>query len=420
MSAFNKFKDGVGKSAVKESMRNVALRVTGYSQENGRDLVHGVDIETGQEVSAFLRPLPEDVAKSLRMPRPEVPDFVAEKGEIENILSSVPESMRRAVASGIKSKTEPGGVIILENVFEDKKAGGALSARWMTSAFKYEGSAQIMSGVMARINPARVIDEDSKKVRQTATLMLPDEAKKVNSAGELTGALVNALSAKNGAAAMVRVSDGASVLVAEISRGFFKALDNNGVEIKDESGAPVYVQRSAEETADVFLKSEVGKAAVECADGDLAVEVIPMLTMAMGSATKAGITKESLDPLMQYDRAYRVPAAGKNGFARSVVVFYPNKGDSGSPHAFTLIKPTLSRAEVLIPEGIPTANISVASPVVKVDHPSIERDQPVYDHSAAGIPEVTDLSDFEGADVPRNSPQQQQQPQSMRRPGLGM
>lgn len=83
-----------------------------------------------------------------------------------------------------------------KSAFKDKNAGGAPSARWMSSAFKYDGSAQVLSGVMARVNPPVVLDEDSKRVRQTATLMLSDEAKAVSSGGELTAALVEVLSAK--------------------------------------------------------------------------------------------------------------------------------------------------------------------------------------------------------------------------------
>lgn len=57
---------------------------------------------------------------------------------------------------------------------------------------------------------------------------------------------------------------------------------------------------------------------VDCAAEGLKVEVIPMLTMAMGSATKTAMTKDGLDPIMQFDRPYRVEAAGKNGFYYAV------------------------------------------------------------------------------------------------------
>lgn len=400
MSAFDKLKQVVAKSQKQESPRNVALRVTGYATEDGRDLVKGVDLETGEEVAAFLRPLPEDVAKKLRKPRPEVKDFKAEKGEISSILGSLNDEMRKQVARGIHSKTEPDGVIILESAFKDKNAGGALSARWMSSAFKYDGSAQVLSGVMARVNPPVVLDEDSKRVRQTATLMLSDQAQAVSSGGELTAALVEVLSAKNGAAAMVRVSDGVSVSVVELNRGFTKEKDAQGKEVKGADGKPVYIQRTPEEVAAYFVGTDAGKAAVDCAAEGLKVEVIPMLTMAMGSATKAAMTKEGLDPIMQFDRPYRVEAAGKNGFTPSIIVFYPNKGDEGGLHAFTMIKPTLTRAEVLVPEGIPTPNIAVSSPVVKVDHPSVANEELASHDAVGGLPEIADLSDFEADPTP--------------------
>lgn len=82
MSAFDKLKQVVAKSQQQESPRNVALRVTGYATEDGRDLVKGIDLETGEEVAAFLRPLPEDVVKKAAQAAAGSEGFQGRKGEI--------------------------------------------------------------------------------------------------------------------------------------------------------------------------------------------------------------------------------------------------------------------------------------------------------------------------------------------------
>lgn len=60
---------------------------------------------------------------------------------------------------------------------------------------------------------------------------------------------------------MVRVSDGASVSVVELNRGFTKQKDAQGKEVKGADGKPVYIQRTPEEVAAYFVGTDAGKAA---------------------------------------------------------------------------------------------------------------------------------------------------------------
>src|SRR5260363_307254 len=58
---------------------NFALRVSGYTQDDqGRDAVTGVRLDTGETVTVVLRPY----QGPLKAPRAEVKDFTLQRGEI--------------------------------------------------------------------------------------------------------------------------------------------------------------------------------------------------------------------------------------------------------------------------------------------------------------------------------------------------
>lgn len=411
MSAFDKFQKATrpNKASSEGSTRTVALRVSGYEEVAGRHFVLGTDMETGESVKAYLRDLPADQAAKLRKPRPEIKDFVAKKGEIEQMLNAIADSaLRRQVASGVKNKTEPGGVIILDGVFFDEKAG-ALSSRWANSASKYDGAALVLPNAMARVNPLRSKERDGKTTHtMTVTLLDVEAATLVGSQGELAAQLGEALQHPNGAGAMVRISDGSSVATVEVRRGF-KKLENGE-----------FVQRTAEEVVNYFLGTDRGKAAAECADDDgVKVEIIPTITMAIGSATKAAKLQNGVEALQNTDRAYRL-ADGKNGFAETVVVYYPNTGEAGGMHVFSQVSPVCSHGPFLPPEALTTKNIAgVDSPLVKTTHPA---EAAAVAEGAVAEPEVVqvNLDDYEVAEPGVQAVPPAARPAARPRTGLGL
>ncbi|MDL5439804.1 hypothetical protein, partial [Escherichia coli] len=64
------------------------LLVTGYGQDGqNRDIVKGMRLDTGDEISVALRAYR---GPTLKAPRAEVKDFVAAEGEISAIMKSLP------------------------------------------------------------------------------------------------------------------------------------------------------------------------------------------------------------------------------------------------------------------------------------------------------------------------------------------
>src|SRR5260363_8502 len=89
---------------------NFALRVSGYTQDDqGRDAVTGVRL-----VTVVLRPY----QGPLKAPRAEVKDFATLEGEISKVIQSVSsDEMRKQVLKGMRAKTEPGGVILVQRAY---------------------------------------------------------------------------------------------------------------------------------------------------------------------------------------------------------------------------------------------------------------------------------------------------------------
>lgn len=371
---------------------NFLVQVTGYPDTPTGKVIAGIRMDTGQEVKVFLRDLPDAVKARLRNPRPEVANFVVEAGYFKRKLGVCDTDEERAqMMKGIANKTEPGGVIRVEQGFVDKKADGMVSARWITAASKFEGDAQVIPRALVRVNRCYVHESGSggeKTYSQTLTVVNPNTAKKVETSDDLVSHLQAALDNDNGSVAIVRAGRGEKVLSFEVRRG---AVQN---EAGDWSLRPVA------EAVNNFLASPNGEtlaAVVANQEEGVTVEVIQAMDMALGSATKSALLNKGEDKLINFDEHWRL-ANGRNGFADCYVVFTPNKG-SGN-HVFMQVGTISTSPTFVEASAIPTAHIAVSNPALEKVGSAVSAGAEQQD-----LPPVTDLADdIPLSDLPQAAP----------------
>src|SRR5260364_310263 len=77
------------------------------------------------------------IRKTLKAPRAEVKDFATLEGEISKVIQSVSsDEMRKQLLKGMRAKTEPGGVILVQRAYTERDTG-IVSAGWLQSTAKY-------------------------------------------------------------------------------------------------------------------------------------------------------------------------------------------------------------------------------------------------------------------------------------------
>ncbi len=406
MSLLNKLKArevGTGRGNL-PPMLNVAVQVLGFEG----DRIRGVRLDTNEEVTAHLRDLSDDDRARLKKERPAVEKFVCDKGYYEKRLSVCEsEEERKETLKGISNKTEPGGVVMFEGVYVDKNK--ELSARWATCISRWTNANMVLPKAMVRINPTFVREGENGKQTSynvSATILDIDAAIKVKDGAALRGALVEAFGAQgiaNGAGVMVRYMEGDQVIPMEQMLGS-KAIEGK----KNAAGFDEREFYTPEEAADHFLKSENGQMLASWDGEGAVVEVVPTLTVRMGSAAKEQMLgkdtkwtdKQGVDHVVTGDERLRnfgkrfALANGSRGFTECVVSFQEPKG-TASP-IFTVIEPYSFKPTFVPAVGVATANIAMSQNAVdslaRMEDGAV--DQPA---SAQGEFGGVDLNEFNDA-----------------------
>ena len=326
---------------------NFALLVTGYGQdEKQRDIVKGMRLDTGEDVSVFLRPY-QGVTKAARS---EVKDFVAADGELSAVMKALPtEEMRRQVLKGIKSKTEPGGTVIVQSAYPADK-NGLVNAKWLVAAAKFADHCKVAPNVMARIDsrPEKVNVEDWTP---TVTVISPRKSQRVNSEDELKVALKAAYegldSVKGQPVALVRLSDaGGNPKVVE-DRLFTKL---NPAHLADPS-QPKVLKDTPEAAVERFFAVHGPRLARFIGDPDITLEVIPGSRINMGPQAKASEAARK-DGIEGVNKSYRLvdKATDKTGFTPSYLVLH----NVGEGQVFVQAQPLSNKPPLYVSNDVPT------------------------------------------------------------------
>ncbi|HDR9034162.1 TPA: hypothetical protein QDB07_001631 [Burkholderia vietnamiensis] len=387
MSKLNSFQER-GSSSVTE---NFALQVSGYTKDaKNRDAVTGIRLDTGEEVTVVIRPYKGE--KPLKAPRSEVKDFVAGEGEISTMMKSLPsDEIRKQVLKGIKSKTEPGGTIIVQRAFTESDTG-VVSAYWLEAAAKYPEHCKVVSDVMLRIDPVFYKERNGRQVGYAnATALVTMASKKVTSLDQLKAALQYALSGVSGIKgvpmAYVRLSDG------EISR----AVDCRLMRVKNDAG--VY-ESKLNESIDKFLASQKGAQVVKLVgDPDLTIEVIPGQRISLGPHAKASF-ENSAEGLEKVNRAYRFQKDMKDdtGFTRSYLVLQEVEGGQ----VFSAAQPLSNKPAMFHPRDVPTQFFS-GSPTAIAENKEIAQHNDAAVVAASNAEDTDEDEPFEIDDVVQNA-----------------
>lgn len=375
---FDRLTPGAAKTE-RAPTQNIAVRIVGYDQTATPPVFKGTRMDTGEEVSVFLRDLPADTVKKLRQPRPELKDFDVPKGYYARKLAvcDTPEE-RRELLAGLKSKTEPGGIVVFDSVYPDATTG-LLSARWANSASRYDGAASV-GQAMVRVDPLVVRADESgevKSVTQTITLADVANAQRVSSPQDLASVVADAFARGSSAAIMVRAESSGEVKVIEQDRGFKKGDDDK------------YAPRPVDEAVAFFLNSPNGKLLTDILKSPegIKIEVVPLAKMVMGSYTKSVL--QSKNKLGDFDKAFRL-ANGENGFTECLVTYRDSPGDG--PGAFLDVKPITGRPTFVAASGLRTEAIALKDPSLAKPTPAAEADL-APPAASAGPADSIDLHD---------------------------
>ncbi|MBC8641683.1 hypothetical protein IAG25_33190 [Caballeronia sp. EK] len=326
---------------------NFVLQVTGYTQdEKGRDAITGLRMDTGEDVTVVLRPYKGD--KPLKSPRAEVKDFIAQDGEISNLMRNLPsDEMRKQVLKGMKAKTEPGGSILVQRAYVEPSTG-IVNAGWLQSAAKYPEHSAVLGNVMLRVDPVAYAERNGVQVSSSAaTAIAPERSQLVTSAEELNAALEAAFTGLPGVnarpLALIRLNDG----------GESKAIEFPLPVKRNEDGE--FIKATPRQAMKVFLGTDSGKATAQLAgDPDLTIEVIPGARISLGSQAKASF-EQGANGLEQVNRLYRFTKADQSetGFTPSYVVLH----DVGDAQVFSTAEPLSNKPALFHSRDISTKHL---------------------------------------------------------------
>lgn len=326
---------------------NFVLQVTGYTKDaKDREAVTGVRMDTGEDVTVVLRPYKGD--KPLAAPRAEVKDFIAQEGEISNLMRNLPsDEMRKQVLKGMKAKTEPGGSILVQRAYVESSTG-VVNAGWLQSAAKYSEHCTVLGNLMLRVDPVAYGERNGVQVSSSAaTAIAPERSQLVTSAEELNAALESAFTGMPGvnarAVALIRLNDG----------GESKAIEFPLPVKRNDDGE--FIKATPRQAVKVFLGTDSGKAIAQLAgDPDLTVEVIPGARISLGSQAKASFEKGT-NGLEQVNRLYRFTKGDQSetGFTASYVVLH----DVGDAQVFSTAEPLSNKPALFHSRDISTKHL---------------------------------------------------------------
>ncbi|CCD28941.1 hypothetical protein CAGGBEG34_190113 [Candidatus Glomeribacter gigasporarum BEG34] len=360
---------------------NFALRVSGYTQDDqGRDAVTGVRLDTGETVTVVLRPY----QGPLKAPRAEVKDFATLEGEISKVIQSVSsDEMRKQVLKGMRAKTEPGGVILVQRAYTERDTG-IVSAGWLQSAAKYADHCTVVGNVMLRMDPVRYREQAGEShAYASATALATDKSQRIKSAAQLSAALMEAFSGRNESLggptagrpiALIRLSDGNTHRAIEMALPGGKDPETNEYTLSTPSSA-----------AAAFLSSPNGKQAAQLAgDPEIGVEVIPGSRFSLGPHAKLSL-ENSAGGLERINRAYRFKkdVPDETGFTPSYIVLHAVPGG----HVFSTAEPLSNQPPLFHPREIATPHFS-GRPTLVAEHrtePNPDTDEAVLE-SPSDVP----------------------------------
>src|SRR5260363_388902 len=310
----------------------LSTEINNTQDDQGRDAVTGVRLDTGETVTVVLRPY----QGPLKAPRAEVKDFATLEGEISKVIQSVSsDEMRKQVLKGMRAKTEPGGVILVQRAYTERDTG-IVSAGWLQSAAKYADHCTVVGNVMLRMDPVRYREQAGEShAYASANALATDKSQRIKSAAPLSAALMEAFSGGNESLggptagrpiALIRLSDGNTQRAIEMALPGGKDPETNEYTLSTPSSA-----------AAAFLSSPNGKQAAQLAgDPEIGVEVIPGSRFSLGPQAKLSL-ENSAGGLERINRAYRFKkdVPDETGFTPSYIVLHAVPGG----HVFSTAEP---------------------------------------------------------------------------------
>lgn len=373
---------------------NFALQVSGYTKDSkDRDAIVGTRLDTGEEVTVVLRPYKSD--KPLKAARAEVKDFIAKEGEISTLMNALPsDEMRKSVLKGMKAKTEPGGIIIVQRAFTESDTS-VVNAGWLQSAAKYPEHCKVVSDVLLRIDPVGYMQRDGREIGYAnATALIPSASKQVASLDQLKDVLRAAFEGvgniQGRPLALVRLSDGEVNKAVEYARPVKKNKESGKFER----------HATPEEAVEAFLASPQGKQVAKLVgDPDLSIEIIPGQRVGVGPQAKASFEKSAAG-LEGVNRAYRFKKGEQDqtGYAQSYMVLHAVEGG----HIFSAIEPLSNKPSLFHPRDVPTPFYQ-GKPTAIADNKEIAQHTDATGVPASVADDADDDEPFEIDDVVQNA-----------------
>lgn len=394
MSKLDGITEKVGGRSALPPTENFPLLVTGYGQDGqNRDIVKGMRLDTGDEISVALRAYR---GPTLKAPRAEVKDFVAAEGEISAIMKSLPtDEMRRQVLKGIKAKTEPGGTIIVQRAYTESKTG-IVNAGWLQSAAKYADHCKVAPNVMVRVDPpVHKRDGERETSSASATVIAPQKAQLVKSEDEFKDALKAAFEGledvKGRPIALVRVSDGTNAKAIE-----YPLPVKRNPDYAEDKTQPQYLTATLGQAAAKFLQDQGEQFKALIGDPDLKIEVIPGTRVQIGPQAKASFENKN-DGLDAVNAAYRFVKDDPKeaGFTPSYMILHA----VGEKQVFSAVELLSNKPALYHPRDVATSAYQGKPTVTQESKAEVAQPVAVETASPADAAPADDEEEFEVADA---------------------
>lgn len=253
----------------RQPMTTLAIQVVKYNLDGDRPTVVGTRLDTGEEVTVFLR----DYTQGGEFKRPEIADLAG-------------DSRKNRVATDI------GGILRVDNAYRTND--GSWSARWLSPLSHTPDEATVAIG-LARVGDIRL--NKNKEDYLIASVVLTQSATLVESEAALQETVVNVLGeGANSVAIRLIAEDGVEVVTVRTAIRKPNSREWENLQPADAWNA--------------FAASEVGKVVTEALKTGLKAEVMSILNLSPGLNTMGGIKKDA--------EAGRAPSApykmGENQF----------------------------------------------------------------------------------------------------------
>jgi hypothetical protein len=372
---------------------NFPLQVASYGKDpDGKDYVLGQRLDTQQQVKVILRNYTPNPGSEYS--RPEVADFKAEAGQIQNLVQALQQAGQNT--SGVKNKTEPGGVIMVERAYEKD---GRYHAFWMRSLKRYPADdREVFASSMYRLNPpSQRTDRQTgevSKIAPSVTWVFPHDATAHTSFDTLIDKLKSDLGSnwdQGHAVALLRAYENGT--------GSAEAIEFRATSRWD-GQAQKFVRPDTNEMIDKWAASEIGQyIKAEMAENPaLVMESMYGIHMSFAKAGRESVEKQLKHYLLQH----QVKEFGENqpvqmGFVNGTVTVGYGTSEGGERIAYlTNITPGLRDTSPVLAKHFTTASVQPTTDYVPVAPPK---------------PQAQQAQPAETAQTPAAEPQQTQRQQ---------